>query len=530
MPIFGSAAANKLAKQNTNAAAPKIRMVAVADNRSASTTNRSVSRAIIPTHPPRSLNGASKGPPPKPEIRTKNKETKDVINTIKRSTVRRASPATPPASRLHSDDEGEDSEEELNRPNKKRKTGSDNGVQVTRQIKDLEAFQPGPPRSPQIVHMEDIANIGTAHEPNDAYVPLFMALAGDEEEAPTVELRYPSLQFEKYQLVVPKTKGHGNNHVGSNNDVSPFNEIREVIKQIAKYYMGPTEAKEFVNEDDGLVVQLRRLEKQNMYPGRQSQYIEVVQKANEMLLTLHTRGILSRYLGEMNSLPLELVEHILDQIYARTVSPKVHLVRKYKAFDDSVYGELRPKFLTRIFKETKLRSDQVFVDLGHGVGNCVLQAALEIGCESYGCEKQNYPAQLAELQEKEFPERCRMWGIKPGKVRLIHGDFLETPEIDTILKRADVVLINNQAFNPPLMDALKYKFLDLKNGCQIVCLKPFRDTHFKTREDNISDPQNKIDVTEYHRYGGDVDWADAHGKWYIHRKDDKYIESFLKRR
>jgi H3 lysine-79-specific histone-lysine N-methyltransferase len=80
------------------------------------------------------------------------------------------------------------------------------------------------------------------------------------------------------------------------------------------------------------------------------------------------------------------------------------------------------------------------------------------------------------------------------------------------------------------MDALKYKFLDLKNGCQIVCLKPFRDTHFKTREDNISDPQNKIDVTEHHRYGGDVDWADAHGKWYTHRKDDKYIEEFLNRR
>ena len=186
MPIFGSAAANKLAKQNTNAAAPKIRMVAVAENRSTSTTKRSVSRAAIPTHPPRSLNGAPKGKPPKPEIRTKNKEKKDVITTIKNSTIRRASPATPPASRLHSDDEGEDSEEELNRPNKKRKTGSDNGVQVTRQIKDLEAFQPGPPRSAQIVHMEDIANIGTAHEPNDAYVPLFMALAGDEEEAPTV--------------------------------------------------------------------------------------------------------------------------------------------------------------------------------------------------------------------------------------------------------------------------------------------------------------------------------------------------------
>jgi H3 lysine-79-specific histone-lysine N-methyltransferase len=529
MPIFGSAAANKLAKQNTSAAAPKIRMVAVGE-RPKSTTNGSEPRPAIPASASRSFNGASRGPLPRPEIRTKNRFKKDAVNTIRNSAVRRASPATPPAARLHSDDEGEDSEEEMHHTKKKRKIESGNGVQVTRQIRDPQAFQPGPPRAPEIVHMEEIATIGTARAPNDAYVPLFMALAEDEEEAPTIELQYPSSQCEKYQLVVPKAKGHANNHTGSNNDTSPFNEIREVIKQIATYYMGPAEAKELVNEDDGLVVQLRRLEKQNMYPGRQTQYIEVVKKVNESLQALHDRGVLSHHLAQMESLPLELIEHILDQIYARTVSPQVHLVRKYKAFDDSVYGELRPKFLTRIFKETKLRSDQVFVDLGHGVGNCVLQAALEIGCESYGCEKQNHPAELAELQQKEFPERCRMWGIKPGKVRLIHGDFLEIPEVDTILKRADVVLINNQAFNPPLMDALKYKFLDLKNGCQIVCLKPFRDTHFKTREDNISDPQNKIDVTEYHRYGGDVDWADAHGKWYIHRKDDKYIEEFLNRR
>lgn len=505
-------------------------MVAVAENRPASTTNGSASRPVALTNAPRPLNGASRGPPPRPEIRTKIRDRKDVVTTIKSSIARRASPATPPAPRLRSDDEGEDSEEEAQQPNKKRKMDSANGIQVARQIKDLEAFQTGPPKSPKIVHMEDIANIGTAHAPNDAYVPLFMALSGDEEEAPTVELRYPSSQCERYQLVVPKTKGHGNNHSSSNDDVNPFAEIREVMRQIAKYYMNPAEAKELVNEDDGLVVRLRRLEKQNMYPGKQTQYTTVVKEFNDFLQTLHNRGILSRCLGEVERLPLQLVEHILDQIYARTVSPRVHLVRKYKAFDDSVYGELRPKFLTRIFKETKLRSDQVFVDLGHGVGNCVLQAALEIGCESYGCEKQNYPAQLAELQEKEFPERCRMWGIKPGKVRLMHGDFLETPEVDAILKRADVVLINNQAFNPPLMDALKYKFLDLKNGCQIVCLKPFRDTHFKTREDNVFDPQNKIDVTEHHRYGGDVDWADAHGKWYIHRKDDKYTEDFLKRR
>ena len=527
MPIFHTANSGR---PNTSAPVPTIRTVAVTSVRPVSTTNGSTARTVAPANRLRTLNGASKGPPPRPVIREKTRDKKDVVKSIKNSTVRKASPATPPAPRLQSDDEGEDSDDAPEQPRKRRKVAEVNDAQDTRQIKDHEAFSTEAPRSPEIVHMEDIANIGTAQNPNDAYVPLFMTLAENEEEAPTVELRYPSSQCEKYQLVVPKVRGHGNSHSGSNDDVSPFAEIRSVIGHIAKYYMDPAKAKIVVNEDSGFMARLRRLEKQEKYSGKQTQYTEVVQEFNDYLLALHKDGTLSRCLGEMEKLPLGLIEHILDQIYARTVSPNVHLVRKYKAFDDSVYGELRPKFLTRIFKETKLRSDQVFVDLGHGVGNCVLQAALEIGCESYGCEKQNYPAQLAELQEKEFPERCRMWAIKPGRVRLIHGDFLETPEVDAILKRADVVLINNQAFNPPLMDALRYKFLDLKDGCQIVCLKPFRETDFKTKDYNISDPRNKISVTEYHRYGGDVDWADADGKWYIHRKDDQIVEKFLQRR
>lgn len=526
MAIFGSAAANKLAKQNTNASAPRVRIVAVGESRPTSSTNGSAACATS-LNAPRSLNGASKGPPPRPMIRNKIRDGKNVVKAIKSSGVRKPSPATPPAARLHSDDEGEDSEEESEQPQKRRKFDSISGVEDARQIRDPESFTAEAPKLPEIIHMEDIANIGTAQAPNDAYVPLFMALAEDEDEAPTIKLRYPSAQCERYQLVVPKAQGHGNNHVGSNDDVSPFAEIRSVMAHIARHYMDSNKAKTIVNEDSGFIVRLRRLEKQEKYPGKQTQYMKVVEEFNKFLLELHKDGTLSQYLSDMDQLPLVLVEHILDQIYARTVSPKIHLVRDYKAFDDSVYGELRPKFLTRIFKDTKLRSDQVFVDLGSGVGNCVLQAALEIGCDSYGCEKQDNPALLAELQQQEFPERCRMWGIKPGKIRLIHGDFLTTPEVDDILKRADLVLVNNQAFNPPLMDALRYKFLDLKNGCQIVSLKPFRETDFKTRDHNISDPRNKLDVAEHHRYGGDVDWADAHGKWYIHRKDDKYVEDFL---
>ncbi|CAG8627027.1 7573_t:CDS:2, partial [Scutellospora calospora] len=47
-------------------------------------------------------------------------------------------------------------------------------------------------------------------------------------------------------------------------------------------------------------------------------------------------------------------------------------------------ANLLPDFVSEILRKTRLNHEQVFVDLGSGVGNVVLQAALEIGAESWG--------------------------------------------------------------------------------------------------------------------------------------------------
>lgn len=56
---------------------------------------------------------------------------------------------------------------------------------------------------------------------------------------------------------------------------------------------------------------------------------------------------------------------------------------------------------------------------------------------------------------------------------LYHGDFLESPEVDAVLKRADVVLVNNKVFHQELNEQLLIKFLDLKEGCRVVSLESF---------------------------------------------------------
>lgn len=226
-------------------------------------------------------------------------------------------------------------------------------------------------------------------------------------------------------------------------------------------------------------------------------------------------GIIAKNLDKMHELPRQFVAFILDQVYDRTVAPKVELLSKYENGTDFVYGELLHPFISKLLVEqTKMTSDQVFVDLGSGVGNVCLQAALEIGCESWGCEMMENACNLADAQIKEFEARCMLWGIKPGKAHLERGDFRKNTAIHEALKRADVVLVNNKAFTSQLNDDLVRMFLDLKLGCKIISLRSFV-ADFKSSH-NINDVGSTIlDVEECLYPEGFVSWTNAGGSYFI---------------
>ena len=236
---------------------------------------------------------------------------------------------------------------------------------------------------------------------------------------------------------------------------------------------------------------------------------------NETLLGLVADGAVERNLENMHELPRHLVAFILDQVYDRTVALKVELLSKYENGTDYVYGELLHPFITQILVEqTKMTSEQVFVDLGSGVGNVVLQAALEIGCESWGCEMMENACNLAAAQKKEFDARCLLWGLRPGKARLERGDFRKNARIHDALKRADVILVNNKAFTSQLNDDLVRMFLDLKLGCKIISLRSFV-ADFKSSH-NINDVGSTIlDVEECSYPEGYVSWTNAGGAYFI---------------
>lgn len=285
------------------------------------------------------------------------------------------------------------------------------------------------------------------------------------------------------------------------------------MRHVADTYLTEQEAKPFIDHHTSFRRQMERAISEKYRD--MTAFKTALDSYNKSLRALIASGSVPRNLDKIHHLPSDLVAFILDQVYDRTVAPKVELLAKYEMGSDNVYGELLHPFITKILEQTNMTSDKVFIDLGSGVGNVVLQAALEIGCRSYGCETMEHPCNLAAAQEKEFRSRCLLWGVSPGTVYLEKGDIRTSKKILEMLKEADAILVNNKAFTSGLNDALINMFLDLKDGCKIISLKSFVHEN-KTA---INDVANRIlDVQRYRYHENWVSWAASEGEYYISTK------------
>ncbi|KAI0976241.1 histone methylation protein DOT1-domain-containing protein [Xylaria arbuscula] len=362
-------------------------------------------------------------------------------------------------------------------------------VDVNRQVRHKKAFGDDV-RKPNVIHAADIASRATKCP----------AIPGTKDNEVAIEVQYPSrCARERYELVWQKDK------------IDAIKDILAIIESVAETYLPDADSKAFIDHNTSFRRQMERAISEKYRDV--SAFRAALDSYNTKLLELVENGTVAKTLDRIHHLPSSLVSLILTQVYDRTVAPKVEMLTKYDAGSDNVYGELLHPFVTKILVEqTKMTSDQVFIDLGSGVGNVVLQAALEIGCRSYGCEIMENACNLAEAQEKEFRSRCMLWGIAPGRVTLERGDFRANAKIMKKLKEADVILVNNKAFTSTLNDALINMFLDLKKGCKIISLKSF----VYDNKTAINDVATSILEFEHFRYHENwVSWTGSDGEYFI---------------
>ena len=147
------------------------------------------------------------------------------------------------------------------------------------------------------------------------------------------------------------------------------------------------------------------------------------------------------------------------------------------------YGRLLPQATKTVFSEfLELQPSDIFVDLGHGLGNAVMQAAYTHGCASRGIEvvKSRFDVSLA-FKKRELSEMagCFPMQLRHGQIeKAEHRHFL-TMSGKSVMK----VLCNNfgdvfgtrSSSNPPyLNDYVAGLFASMKEGSKIATFDELR--------------------------------------------------------
>jgi len=371
--------------------------------------------------------------------------------------------------------------------------------------------------------------------PND---PLDRSFDAHPTNYPVGELEFPnSGATERYILLAPRDKDH----------YSPILDLERTLYTIIEHYLTPEQRSLFGTLPNDIAFS-------EMETTPATNHLRMLRRAVALcdgplfVRTLDTINTLLRMLKypplppdafappnpnalraavagwKETGLPRSVALRIVEETYQRTVGPRTHELNHYQAFSDTVYGELMPSLVSRLLSLSRARPGTLLLDLGSGVGNVVLHAALQSGCSAFGVEVMEKPSEMACEQRAQMMMRARMWGVRMGDVELEHANMLESARVNELMARADVVLVNNKVFGEKLNEAIRPKFLDLKEGALVISLEPFvvgaaGGGGRTVTERNLDDISAILDVSAYDYHSMDVSWASGIGKFYVHRVD-----------
>lgn len=221
-----------------------------------------------------------------------------------------------------------------------------------------------------------------------------------------------------------------------------------------------------------------------------------------------------------------LLRHILQQVYNHSVTDPEKL-NNYEPFSPEVYGETSFDLVAQMIDEIKMTEDDLFVDLGSGVGQVVLQVAATTSCKHhFGVEKAEIPANYAETMDKEFRKWMKWYGKKHAEYTLEKGDFL-SEEWKERIANTSVIFVNNFAFGPEVDHQLKERFANMKEGGRIVSSKPFAPLNFRINSRNLSDIGTIMKVVELSPLKGSVSWTGKPVSYYLHTIDRTILENYF---
>ncbi|XP_076356018.1 histone-lysine N-methyltransferase, H3 lysine-79 specific-like [Tachypleus tridentatus] len=223
-----------------------------------------------------------------------------------------------------------------------------------------------------------------------------------------------------------------------------------------------------------------------------------------------------------------LLRHIIQQVYNHSVTDPERL-NQYEPFSPEVYGETSYEFVAQMIQEITLSKDDVFIDLGSGLGQVVLQLAAMSPCKMcIGIEKADVPTHYAEAMDRHFRFWMKWYGKTHGEYKLVKGDFLADEHRDAIVN-ASLVFVNNFAFGPTVDHMLKERFADLRDGARIVSSKPFCHLNFRITDRTMSDIGTIMHVKEITPIKGSVSWTGKPVSYFLHTIDRTKLEHYFQK-
>nr|KAJ3420738.1 Nucleosomal histone H3-Lys79 methylase [Polyrhizophydium stewartii] len=346
------------------------------------------------------------------------------------------------------------------------------------------------------------------------------AHVGDEsnrigDDIQTIELEYPGHNAQEiFPLVVPSKT--------TQIEYNPINDIYVTTQMIARHCLSEQQMPLLGDSRSGIVRRIIKACHRKDSVALQS----AVSDFNQVVTQLKDEGAFEQ--DEIRGPPAqyELITHILEQAYARSVAPLAHLLNNYEGFSNNVYGEIKHSFVQDLIKNAEIQPHHIFLDMGSGIGNVILQVSAQCLCESYGIEIMEIPSQLAKKQKAEFLSRMRYYAKPCGRIVVKQGDFLEDPEIHEVISRADVIFVNNYAFDAALNQGILAKFLDLKDSAKVISLRSFVPVDRRPSLRRSNAIESIFTVKEYHYARDSVSWMVEGGKYYIHTVDRSQLADF----
>ncbi|CAL8137262.1 unnamed protein product [Orchesella dallaii] len=222
-----------------------------------------------------------------------------------------------------------------------------------------------------------------------------------------------------------------------------------------------------------------------------------------------------------------LLKHIIQQVYNMAVIDPRKL-NNYLPFSPEVYGEASYELVAQMIDQIEITEDDVFIDLGSGIGQVVLQMAASTRCHScFGIEKAEVPSTYARNMDYHFKKLMKWYGKAHGEYSIAKGDFL-SEELRERITSATIIFVNNFAFGPQVDHVLKERFSDLRDGTRIISSKSFGPRHFRITARNENDVGAIMHISELNLINGSVSWTNKAVSYYLHVVDRTKLEQYLK--